>query len=140
MPTSPLQHHIRFRLADLLAEIEASHHGLDPAVAVAALVDTAFQAALTCSSSPDQAREHIHAALDALQERHVEPTPQPPTARVLLVFAVTSLAWITIVFLARRGTLSSWNFIGPGFCTALAITTVYRHLVESARIRPFRFS
>jgi hypothetical protein len=139
MPTSRLQHHLRLRIADLLAEVESTHHGLEPAIAIAALVDTAFQAALTFSSSPDEANLRVHAALDALQRRAVKPPLPPPTARVLLVFSVTALAWITILFLGRRGTLSAWNFIGPGFCTALAITTLYRHLVDSARIRPFRF-
>ena len=57
-------HALRYRIADLLARVEAENDGLDARTATLALLETAFGAALTFSSSPDRARRHVDAAVD----------------------------------------------------------------------------
>jgi hypothetical protein len=140
-------HELHVRLADLLADVETRNHGLDPALAASALVETAYGAALTFCEDSEHARRHIRGVVDALDKHHPARALEPEAAvsnvqtasKVVLIVSVAILAWLTIVFLARRGAFSLWNLIGPVFCTLLAMVTLYRFLVEQGRIRPWSF-
>ena len=52
-------HDLRYRIADLLANIEAENAGLDARTATLALVETAYGAALTFCATPERARRHV---------------------------------------------------------------------------------
>ena len=155
-------HEVRYRIADLLAQIEADNNGLDPRTATLALLETAFGAALTFCRSPDRARQHvdiavrrIHAGdLAQIPERrapgHVPaatpavtraraPGASPLASTVFLAATVAILSWATVVFLAHRGPLSPWNLLGPLFCTLLALVSAYRFLISSGHMRPWAF-
>src|SRR5579863_2983807 len=57
-------HDLRYRIADLLANIEAENDGLDARTATLALLETAYRAALTFCATPDRARRHVGDAVD----------------------------------------------------------------------------
>ena len=151
---------VRYRIADLLAQLEADNHGLDPRTATRALLETAFGAAMTFCGSPERARQHVDRAVRTIQlgdrtrisgevpDRQVPaatttPSPTatdaacPLAARVLLAATVAILSWGTVLFLPHRGALSPWNLLGPMFCTLLAIVSAYRFLVSSGHMRPW---
>ena len=153
-------HEVRYRIADLLAQIEADNNGLDPRTATLALLETAFGAALTFCRSPDRARQHVDIAVRRIHAgdlaqipgkgqgarvRAVAPaiTPagisavSPLASRVFLATTVAILSWATVVFLAHRGSLSPWNLLGPLFCTLLAFVSAYRFLISSGHMRPW---
>jgi hypothetical protein len=154
-------HELRYRIADLLANIETENDGLDPRTATLALLETAYGAALTFCTSPDRARRHVGAAVDQIHAgtvarrtgpsagdsttpsspargRRGSPPPAAPLAgRLFLAITVAVLSWATIVFLAHRGPVSPWNLLGPLFCTALALVTAYRFLVSGGYMRPW---
>ncbi len=158
--TDPV-HALRYRIADLLARVEAESDGLDARTATTALLETAFGAALTFSTSPDRARRHVDAAVDKIHTsaraarasspdgdadsttivpargRRAASTAAPLAGRLFLALTVAMLSWATIVFMAHRGPVSSWNLLGPLFCTALALVTAYRFLVTGGYIRPW---
>lgn len=154
-------HLLRYRIADLLANIEIEKGGLDARTATMALLETAYGAALTFCASPDRARRHVGAAVDRIHaralarqvrscDRQTIPPYAPaiglhdaPTAatrlggRLFLAITVAVFSWATIVFLAHRGPVSPWNLLGPLFCTALALVTGYRFLVSGGYMRPW---
>lgn len=153
---------VRYRIADLLAQIEAENNGLDPRAATLALLETAFGAALTFCRSPDRARQHVDSAVRSIHAGDLAQSPGEPTggrppaatravagagtaggtplgARVFLAATVAILSWATVVFLAHRGSLSPWNLLGPLFCTLLALVSAYRFLVSSGHMRPWAF-
>ncbi len=150
-------HDLRFRIADLLATIEAENAGLDARTATLALVETAYGAALTFCATPDNARRHVGEAVDNIHAgalvRRTRRTAghstspardggAPPAAATLagrpfLAVTVALLSWVTIGFLAHRGPLSPWNLLGPAFCTALALVSAYRFLVAGRYMRPW---
>jgi hypothetical protein len=152
-------HALRYRIADLLARVEAENDGLDARTATLALLETAFGAALTFSSSPDRARRHVDAAINKIHAgaRATSATSgtddtnstttvparggraasaaAPLAGRLFLAVTVAVLSWATIVFMAHRGPVSPWNLLGPLFCTALALVTAYRFLTTGGYIR-----
>jgi hypothetical protein len=154
-------HALRYRIADLLARVEAENDGLDARTATLALLETAFGAALTFSASPDRARRHVDAAVDKIHtsaraararssDRDTDPittvpargrraasTVAPLAGRLFLAVTIAMLSWATVVFMAHRGSVSPWNLLGPLFCTALALVTAYRFLVSGGYIRPW---
>lgn len=77
VPVSIPVHDLRYRIADLLARIEAENDGLDPASATLALLETAFGATLTLCRSPDRARQHLDAAVERIHTDHL--TQSGPT-------------------------------------------------------------
>ena len=150
-------HDLRYRIADLLANVEAENDGLDARTATLALLETAYGAALTFCATPDRARRHVGDAVDtihvgALARRtpkaagdsrragdrvYTLPAAAPLAGRPFLAVTVALLSWVTIGFLAHRGPLSPWNLLGPLFCTALALVSAYRFLVSSGYMRPW---
>jgi hypothetical protein len=62
---------LRYRIADLLAQIEADNESLAPADATQALLETAFGAALTFCSSPDRARQHMDSTIEGIHTDHL---------------------------------------------------------------------
>jgi hypothetical protein len=153
---------VRYRIADLLAQIEADNNGLDPRTAMLALLETAFGAALTFCRSPDRARQHVDIAVQRIHAGDLAQiagegqgdrvpavaspvTPagtaaaSPQVARVFVATTVAILSWATVVFLAHRGSLSPWNLLGPLFCTLLAFVSAYRFVISSGHMRPWAF-
>lgn len=137
-------HDLRYRITDLLAEIEAEKSGLDPRTATVALLETAYGAALTFCSSATRARHHVDALVQKIHAGHGTAAQRPaaiqstPTSRLYLAIMVAVLSWVTVVFLAHRGPVSPWNLLGPVFCTVLALVTAYRFLVSSGFMRPLQ--
>ncbi len=153
-------HDLRYRIADLLARVEAEQRGLDARAATLALLETAYGAALTFSPSPDRARRHVDAAVDRIHAGAVarastaheddtdapaaparggragSPAPAPLAGRMFMALTVAILSWATIVFLAQRGPVSPWNLLGPLFCTALALVSAYQFLTSAGHMRP----
>jgi hypothetical protein len=153
-------HDVRYRIADLLAQIEAERSGLDARTATQALLETAYGAALTFCRSPDGARGHVNTTVERIHSRDVARPPiastdrsgppnpargarglsssaSPLAGRMFMAITVAVLSWATIVFLAHRGAVSPWNLLGPLFCTALALTSAYRFLVAGGHMRPW---
>jgi hypothetical protein len=152
-------HELRYRIADLLAQIEAERNGLDARSATQALLETAYGAALTFCLSPNRARRHVSTAVEKIHagdaarpaisppDRSGPPTParggrvsssaSPLAGRMFMAVTVAVLSWATIVFLAHRGPISPWNLLGPLFCTALAFMSAYRYLVAGGHMRPW---
>ena len=148
-------HDLRYRIADLLANIEAESDGLDARAATLALVETAFGAALTFCATPDRALRHLGDAVDTIHagalvrrtpkaagdSRRAEhrlgarPAAAPLAGRPFWAVTVAVLSWVTIGFLTHRGPLSPWNLLGPVFCTALAVVSTYRFLVAGGYMR-----
>jgi hypothetical protein len=151
-------HDLRYRIADLLANIEVEDDGLDARTATLALLETAYGAALTFCATPDRARRHVGDAVDVIHagalarrtrktagdatgpardRRGTPPGAATLAGRPFLAVTVALLSWVTIGFLAHRGPLSPWNLLGPLFCTALALVSAYRFLVSSGYMRPW---
>jgi hypothetical protein len=80
VPVSGPVHDLRYRIADLLARIEAENDGLDPASATLALLETAFGATLTFCRSPDRARQHLDAAVERIHADHLTQSGAARTA------------------------------------------------------------
>jgi hypothetical protein len=154
-------HALRYRIADLLARVEAENDGLDARTATIALLETAFGAALTFSASPDRARRHVDDAVNSIHASARAARPSSPNGdadptttvpargrrgassaaplagRLFLAVTVAMLSWATVVFMAHRGSVSPWNLLGPLFCTVLAVVTAYRFRVSGGFIRPW---
>lgn len=120
-------HEIRYRIADLLAQIEVDKDGLDPRIATLALLETAYGAALTFCPSPDRARRHVDTTVQKIHSgnlarpvgawTHDAAPPVPPvqdrrtTSPASSPLAASSLAGSPLaarVFLAVTVAILSW--------------------------------
>lgn len=159
-PSDPV-HALRYRIAELLADIETEQQGLDARTATAALLETAYGAALTFCASAERARRHVDGLVDKIHSaalarpkatrpegppsphtpargaRGPSPAAAPLAGRTFLAITVAVLSWATIVFMAHRGPVSPWNLLGPLFCTVLALVSAYRSLVAGGHMRPW---